>query len=283
MRYCSNCGKEIPDNSKFCPYCSTPVASEETPKPIYSTTPPKPKKKKSGCIIPLIIICGIAFVIYLISSGISSCNTSRRNKPIKVKQISAAKCIECQTTFDPETTTVEKPRKEVGDKEYIYVYRDTVCEKCKLIIQEKSNKLFNEGISLYKSKKYNEAIKKFQNAAKLKHPDTKEWIDKTQSQINKQIKIETAKLESNARKQYKSLARNVFLEMNMDVKVTVYGQNNTSITLTYVLMSDVWVHNFQKSPMYKEIKLLGFKRLNFKDGYDYYTYPYCKFYLRQVF
>ncbi|MDR0934777.1 MAG: TM2 domain-containing protein [Erysipelotrichaceae bacterium] len=28
--YCSNCGKEIPNDAKFCPFCGVPVTSSET-------------------------------------------------------------------------------------------------------------------------------------------------------------------------------------------------------------------------------------------------------------
>ncbi len=38
--FCTNCGKELADNAKFCPSCGTPVAQPEAPK--EQDTPPEP-------------------------------------------------------------------------------------------------------------------------------------------------------------------------------------------------------------------------------------------------
>ena len=43
MSYCTNCGKEIPEGSKFCKYCGTPItvapAATQAP-PMYQQPPP---------------------------------------------------------------------------------------------------------------------------------------------------------------------------------------------------------------------------------------------------
>ena len=65
--YCSHCGKQLPDDAKFCPVCGTSVktTSESNNKIFSATTPQKSfaKKKKLPIfiILPLmaIVVCGI--------------------------------------------------------------------------------------------------------------------------------------------------------------------------------------------------------------------------------
>lgn len=42
MIYCSNCGKAIPDESKFCTFCGTAIALVDPQKPVPETPAPKP-------------------------------------------------------------------------------------------------------------------------------------------------------------------------------------------------------------------------------------------------
>ena len=37
MIYCSNCGKTIPDESKFCTFCGTAIAVVDPQKPVAET------------------------------------------------------------------------------------------------------------------------------------------------------------------------------------------------------------------------------------------------------
>jgi hypothetical protein len=62
----------------------------------------------------------------------------------------------------------------------------------------------------------------------------------------------------------------------MDIKVYVHGPKSKYITLTWVLIGDVFIHKFEKSPMFQEIYDLGFRRVYYKDGYDFSKYTHWK-------
>lgn len=58
--YCTNCGRELPEGTKFCKYCGTPQEAPPTP-----STPPMPapvKKKSSGPKIALAAVALIAVI-----------------------------------------------------------------------------------------------------------------------------------------------------------------------------------------------------------------------------
>lgn len=75
-----------------------------------------------------------------------------------------------------------------------------------------------------------------------------------------------------ARRAYGEALRERFLNDNLDIKVSVTGNNASRITLTFVLFNDVWRHKFAKGDLVEEMGRLGFKRVDMKDGYDYHYY-----------
>jgi tetratricopeptide (TPR) repeat protein len=85
-------------------------------------------------------------------------------------------------------------------------------------------------------------------------------------------KKDEAKVEAAAREEYQKLARNHFLDQGWDIDVLVNGPQNKYITLTWVWIDDVFVHDFRKSEMIREMRQLGFRRVYFKDGLGYSEY-----------
>ena len=58
--FCPNCGKEIPDGSKFCPYCGEKLITESIPEKR------KPVRKKISLLIFIpIIVLVVALSIFL--------------------------------------------------------------------------------------------------------------------------------------------------------------------------------------------------------------------------
>ena len=66
--FCSNCGKQIPDNTKFCNHCGAPQVtnSQSTPAPCVNAEQPdqKPAKTRTKTIIGIILICLQCVAIY---------------------------------------------------------------------------------------------------------------------------------------------------------------------------------------------------------------------------
>ena len=85
--FCPNCGKEIPENMKFCNYCGTPQSVDFTrgeqaeqqnvetytppnARPVYQASPsPKRKKSKATKIIVSIVVVVVVFIIGYFATG----------------------------------------------------------------------------------------------------------------------------------------------------------------------------------------------------------------------
>lgn len=87
----------------------------------------------------------------------------------------------------------------------------------------------------------------------------------------KQEELRKLQEESVNRKQYADLMRNKYLDIWLDIKVSVKWKNNTTLVLTYVLMGDVTVHQLREQ---QELEWQGmwFKHIDFKDGYGYHAW-----------
>jgi predicted nucleic acid-binding Zn ribbon protein len=60
MRFCSNCGKEINDDEKFCPSCGTAVSKSTVPPNIEKKSSTRSKQLKIvGTVVVIIIIIGL--------------------------------------------------------------------------------------------------------------------------------------------------------------------------------------------------------------------------------
>lgn len=74
------------------------------------------------------------------------------------------------------------------------------------------------------------------------------------------------------RKNYGLKLRDNFLDKGLDIKVSVSGDKNENIKMTFPLFNDVWAHRMQKDGLLGEMKALGFKKVTLTDNYDYTVY-----------
>jgi len=58
--FCPNCGKQIPDGSKFCPYCGAKITTIEEQKPLKKE---KRKIRLSIILIPIIAVVVVSSVL----------------------------------------------------------------------------------------------------------------------------------------------------------------------------------------------------------------------------
>ena len=61
--FCRSCGKEIPENTAFCPYCGTPLAAPVFPSATVSPTV-KEDKASVGLIILSFLIPIVGWILY---------------------------------------------------------------------------------------------------------------------------------------------------------------------------------------------------------------------------
>jgi len=314
MSYCSSCGEQYKEGDKFCPSCGKSI--HESQEENHIEVPAIEKKGIStsiqigiltmtisafialiafssgnrglgfgglkavavGFIIFVIakwkdkkalIISASVIVILIISSLI---NSAWQNRNVEIKKITGKQCKVCKTIIVADTTTIEKKYTEVKGKKFLYSYTDTLCSTCK----SEGVKFFNDGKTQYYKGNYSSAIEKFKGAKLRGYQDVGSWLTKANKALGKKKAKELAKSKKALRKKYETLARKSFLDQGWDIKVSVHGPDYTYITLTWPLLGDVFVHNFKKSEMFNEIYNLGFRRVYYKDGYEYSTYTYWK-------
>jgi hypothetical protein len=110
--YCKHCGKEIADDTKFCPECGGQITG---PAPLLQVDPNMPKKRKSGCgtcgLIALgVLIAFIALIFFpIIFSGTNSETTQTEST---------------QATTTPTTAPTEEPVIEITPSELYNAYEE---------------------------------------------------------------------------------------------------------------------------------------------------------------
>jgi len=228
------------------------------------------------------LIVGLLTIILILSNVISY---AWINRNVKIKKVTGVKCSSCKKVFSADTTVISIPVKKKAGRDFIFEYRDTLCELCKERIIQEADNLVREGKKEYRKGYYPIANAKFQDA-KGKYSKSKAgpekiknvsgWLEKTSREIATKRKKEKEYMVIATRKAYEELARNAFLDKGWDIKVRVHGPKSKYITLTWALMGDIFVHNFEKSSMFQEMYDLGFRRVYYRDGYNFSKYTYWK-------
>ena len=84
----------------------------------------------------------------------------------------------------------------------------------------------------------------------------------------KKLEKEASKLK--IRMQTAETLRETFLDAGYDIEVNIWGKHKSNITFEYPLMGDVWIHHFKKKGGLRNLIMLGFEEVHFKDGYDFH-------------
>lgn len=100
-----------------------------------------------------------------------------------------------------------------------------------------------------------------------------ERVNKTLDSLKKLNSIQEAKdnvyFESLDRKNYQETLRNSFLDSGLDIKVKVFGKDNTKISLTYTLFNDVFLRKLETSGNLDKLHKKGFNTIIVDDDYNY--------------
>jgi len=95
---------------------------------------------------------------------------------------------------------------------------------------------------------------------------------KGQEQRARKLAADAMKVAAIMRKEYETTLRTAFLDSGLDIKVSVYGTNNTKLKLTYILFNDIWSRKISKEGYLEKWRALGFERAYITDGHDYTVY-----------
>lgn len=143
--FCQNCGRQIPEESKFCPHCgqqATPAQTQETPQqaqpiqqetqPIQQQAPyqqplnqpapyqqpvqqpyqqPLKKKKKTGCLIGIIIavvLVAVLIILLIIGGGSCSITSARLTETAMASEVDAdtQQAVSKTDEFSPDAPVI---------------------------------------------------------------------------------------------------------------------------------------------------------------------------------
>jgi len=89
MKYCPQCGAQLPDDATFCAQCGTPLAAPQAPVNQPAPAAPQPKKKNLG------LIAGLVLAVALIVAAVILVPKFLKNRPAA----DGAETIEPQQEF----------------------------------------------------------------------------------------------------------------------------------------------------------------------------------------
>lgn len=96
--------------------------------------------------------------------------------------------------------------------------------------------------------------------------------EKERKRIADKAAKEKIQAERDARVLYGLLLRNNYLDQGMDIKVYIKGRNKDVLVLSFILINDVWFHQFGKGTLIDEIREMGFNKITMTDGSSYRRY-----------
>lgn len=120
MKYCGNCGKQLNDEDKICPYCSTEFVEYSSEKENQMQLEHKKNKKASKkVVIPIILVVIIIVVVFLNSSGFIADFKKGYNEAVSESQTT----VENSTENTNENTT--SPTTEVATETQTTIQNET--------------------------------------------------------------------------------------------------------------------------------------------------------------
>lgn len=136
-KFCSKCGKELEADEKFCKNCGTATGNKEfvNENNIFNQVQ-KPNKKKSGCLIVIIIgfIIGFIIAVAIAISSIGNSNKSGKVDDSFIKSMNTTLGTDCRFTISDHSIYFEESLQEyigkgsfttlnTGDLKYTYNFR----------------------------------------------------------------------------------------------------------------------------------------------------------------
>lgn len=137
---CSNCGREIPDNTRFCNYCGADQAIKTSQEPVYANVQPskkiKPKKKKRNILVVIAAVLAASTLGQLAGKEMAKSNTKdtepkgivldntidddrKDTKQEEIPELEAIKKPEFETDTEPAAENVPE-----ASAEFTQIFRD---------------------------------------------------------------------------------------------------------------------------------------------------------------
>jgi hypothetical protein len=135
-----------------------------------------------------------------------------------------------------------------------------------------SKQYYDTASNFYNKKKYSEAKNFAKKSIDLGNKNAGILLNKIDEMESKKKALEELASKKYDRLSYSEKLREHFLDNQTDIKVTVWGNYNENIKLTYIFIGDVWAHDFEKGDLKKEIESYEFKKIYLSNGFNYNVY-----------
>jgi hypothetical protein len=102
-----------------------------------------------------------------------------------IQKIEGVKCKACDYVFRAETTVVSMPevlRKRENKPEFLFDYKDTLCDSCSAKWQKLALNFFKKGKAEFNKGNYDSAIELFGNASYYGYKEALQWRAKAQKE-----------------------------------------------------------------------------------------------------
>lgn len=209
--FCSNCGNQLPDGTKFCNNCGTQLSASESPAAAPNAAqkaPEKATKKKPNIIVVLaVVLCAFLLGKFVIAPSMSS-DSGKETNPI-----------------NPTTQTQQQAAIGNGDSSansnnsaYDAVFEDTY------IVHFQA--FFNMDMASFASKQDNGVI----CCADYGYKDdvVKQWVETMYIPVSGLTETEKAKVENETKTQFAVLEALTCCTVNYKM-----GTNYLTVTFTY--------------------------------------------------
>lgn len=209
--FCSNCGNQLPDGTKFCNNCGAQLSANESPAAAPSAAqkaPEKAAKKKPNIIVILaVVLCAFLLGKFVIAPSMTS-DSGKENKPVD------------PTTQTQQLTTAGNSgdSSNVSNSAYDAVFEDTY------IVHFQS--FFNMEKASFASKQANGII--CCSDYGYKDDVVKQWVETMYIPVSGLTEAEKAKAENEMKTQFAALDALACCTANYKM-----GTNYLTVTFTY--------------------------------------------------
>ena len=223
-------------------------------------------KPKQGLSMPVKIVLGLAAAVLL---SVFFIPKTKIGKPENFNQadafISQRKLSDAISALSPIASINSDAKKRIEELE---TFADTFALWSKMTNVKTANigRLYSGS---YTPKIFfHDSLNAYWREFIVRTINKKEWISERLEMERLEKKFE-AESKINNRKTYGETLRETYLDNGIDVKIKISGKENTVLTMTYILMSDVEVHQLKKQGVFDQWHNLGFEKAILRDGFNY--------------
>jgi hypothetical protein len=225
---------EIPKAANICPHCR------------------KPQRNQIGCFAGILIIIALFYFFGVYLEKTNKSNNEGSNK--------SATTLSTNQNINDQVPTPQN----LNQKIILENNRINEIEKRYSEINQKLKKYYATDQDVAAVTADASYLNLWKNSFKITKPNDAEIL-----KANQKVNTLLPKIELLNRKVYASKLENIFMEIGMDVKVSVIGKTKKTLNLKYALMSQPMIYKFHNEYKINELaKNVGFNKIIYTNGFE---------------